>query len=205
MIRTVLKQPDDPRRVPAEDIPEHLKVTLNDHRALGDYKSRYPASAWVQVIIELCVLLIYLVVSIYGVGFTLWNINYPPTTAIELRLSATMPWSGMFFAGIAGGTLFALKYLYHVVAKAEWNRDRILWRFITPLNCGVLATGSGFGIASGVIPFIDESSFQNIYVALFYGFFIGHFSDNVLAALQRLALEWFGTVDATAKSRDTND
>ncbi|QGZ97058.1 hypothetical protein [Terricaulis silvestris] len=185
-----------------QEMPEHVRITDNDHRPLGEFRTRYPASAWAQIVIELMVLLVYLSASIYGVGFILWDIEHAPTTPLEVRLSATAPWSGMFFAGIAGGTLFALKYLYHVVAKAEWNRDRVLWRFIAPINCGVLATGSGFGIASGIIPFIDESSFQNIYVALFYGFFIGHFSDNVLAALQRLALEWFGTVDATTKSRD---
>jgi H+/Cl- antiporter ClcA len=101
----------------------------------------------------------------------------------------------MFFAALAGGATFATKWLYHSVAKGEWNRDRILWRFIAPINSAVLATAAGFGISAGIMPFLDQNSFDNLYAALFFGFFIGHFSDHVLAALQRLAKKWFGTVD----------
>lgn len=176
----------------------HLALTDNDHRGLGDFRSRYTKGAWVQILIELGVLLVYLGLAVYGVGFALWNRENPAGPLVEHWIADTLPWSGMFFAGVAGGTLFALKFLYHTVAKNEWNQDRVLWRFIVPISSGVLATCSGFGITSGIIPFVDQDSFGNIYTALFYGFFIGHFSDNVLAALHRLALQWFGTVDRSA-------
>lgn len=171
----------------------------NDHRERGEYASRYPASVWVQVVAELVVLIGALGFSVYALAFTIWAQSHKPSGPLEAALHGCMPWTAVFFAGVAGGCLFALKFLYHTVAKEEWNRDRVLWRFIVPLNSGTLAVCSGFGISAGVIPFLDAEAFENIYAAMFFGFFIGHFSDNFLAALQRLALDWFGTVDRVEK------
>ncbi len=50
-------------------------------------------------------------------------------------------------------------------------------------------------ISSGIVSVFNPAFFQNFYGALGGGFFIGYFSDNVLAALQNLAVKWFGTVD----------
>jgi hypothetical protein len=55
------------------------------------------------------------------------------------------------------------------------------------------------------MPFLDQNSFDNLYAALFFGFFIGHFSDHVLAALQRLARKWFGTVDKRGDEAERPD
>ena len=38
------------------------------------------------------------------------------------------------YLAMAGGSTFATKWLYHSVAKAEWNRDRIVWRFVAPIT-----------------------------------------------------------------------
>ncbi len=50
-------------------------------------------------------------------------------------------------------------------------------------------------ISAGIISVFNAQFFQTFYGALGGGFFIGYFSDNVLAALQNLAVKWFGTVD----------
>lgn len=176
------------------DQPSHE----NDHRTLGDYASRYTIGAWTQIVIELLVLLAYISVAIAGVGTGIELSKQPAanlTNTFSYIIWATMPWGAMFFSALAGGAIFATKWLYHSVAKAEWNRDRIIWRFIAPINSAILATAAGFGISAGIMPFLDQNSFGNLYAALFFGFFIGHFSDNVLAALQRLARKWFGTSD----------
>lgn len=184
--------------------PHHSEEALesaaheNDHRPLGQYRSRYGASAWFQIIVELVVLIAYISISIAGVAHSIETSKTggaPGTDFATYWLAVTMPWGAMFCAALAGGAIFAAKWLYHSVAKAEWNRDRIIWRFIAPINSAVLATAAGFGISAGIMPFVDQNSFGNLYAALFWGFFIGHFSDNVLAALQRLARKWFGTVD----------
>jgi hypothetical protein len=193
-------------RPPTDPLGEEHTPHSNDRRPLGFYQSRYPQGAWAQIIVELLILLAYLTVALVGV-FTAIRLGNMAAcaracpdiahTTFEAAVGATLPWSAMFFCALAGGTTFATKWLYHSVAKAEWNRDRILWRFIAPVNSAVLATAAGFGISAGIMPFLDQNSFGNIYTALFFGFFIGHFSDHVLAALQRLAKKWFGTVDNT--------
>lgn len=187
-----------------EDPPLHE----NDHRPLGDYGSRYTAGAWAQIIIELIVLIIYISIAVVGVAKGLEVYRSPaltPGDPFGYEMAVTMPWGPMFCAALAGGAIFATKWLYHSVAKAEWNRDRIIWRFIAPVNSAVLATAAGFGISAGIMPFLDQNSFRNLYAALFFGFFIGHFSDNVLAALQRLARKWFGTVDHSGSAASQPD
>jgi fructose-specific phosphotransferase system IIC component len=98
-------------------------------------------------------------------------------------------------SGVVGGTAFALKWLYHSVAKWLWNSDRILWRLIVPHLSGMLALFVAAMITSGIVSVFNAEFFSNFYGALGGGFFIGYFSDNVLAALQNLAVKWFGTVD----------
>lgn len=178
--------------------PKHLASTNNDNRELGDYQTRYGLTVWLQIVIELAVVVVYLAAALYGIALALWLRKNAPTTTTEIQIAACMPWAAVFFAGIAGGSLFALKFLYHTVAKNEWNRDRILWRFIVPVNSGVLAVCSGFGVSSGIVPFLDPQALDNLYASLFFGFFLGYFADHALARLQRLALEWFGTVDKPA-------
>lgn len=184
----VFRKPE-PAKVPAKD---------NDGRLPGEFASRYGWGVWFQVVLELLVLLVALYGALYVVCISIWK-GYAPVWRLEEFIQQSQPWPAVFCAGVAGGCLFALKFLYHAVAKQEWNQDRVLWRFIVPVNSGTLALFSGFGISAGVIPFIDQQLFENVYIALFFGFFIGHFSDNFLAALQRLAHEWFGTVDRTEK------
>jgi hypothetical protein len=104
-------------------------------------------------------------------------------------------WVSVGLSGVVGGSCNALKWLYHSVAKWEWNRDRIMWRFIVPPLSGTVAVFVSMLVASGVIALIDSRFFSGFYGAVGAGWLIGYFSDNVLAALQKLAHRWFGTVD----------
>ncbi len=51
-------------------------------------------------------------------------------------------------------------------------------------------------VSAEIVPFLNAKAFDNFYRALGAGFLLGYFSDNVLAALQNLAIRWFGTVDS---------
>lgn len=104
-------------------------------------------------------------------------------------------WVSIALSGVAGGASFDLKWLYHSVAKWTWNRDRLLWRLMVPFLSGTLAVFVAMMIRSGVVSFLNAAFFDNFYGGLSAGFLIGYFSDNVLAALQNLAVKWFGTVD----------
>src|SRR6202011_4498007 len=48
-------------------------------------------------------------------------------------------------------------------------------------------------VATGPIPFLSKTPFNSPSAGAAFGFFIGFFSDNVLAGLQRFALTTFGT------------
>jgi len=111
-------------------------------------------------------------------------------------------WLSVALSGSAGGTAFALKWLYHSVAKWTWNRDRILWRLIVPPLSGVFAVFVAFMVSAEIVPFLNAKAFDSFYRALGAGFLLGYFSDNVLAALQNLAVRWFGTVDTKFKGSD---
>jgi hypothetical protein len=104
-------------------------------------------------------------------------------------------WASMTCAGACGGCTFSLKWLYHTVAKKRWHRDRLVWRIVVPVLSAMLAVFSGLMIVSGLVPFLARAPLMVPATAAGYGFFVGYFSDNVLAALQRLALHIFGTVD----------
>ncbi len=112
-------------------------------------------------------------------------------------------WMSVGFSGMIGGSCFALKWLYHSVAKGLWNRDRVLWRLIVPILSGAVAMFVSMLVASGILSLIDSKFFSNFYGVTGVGWLVGYFSDNVLASLQKLAHKWFGTVDDPKGSAGT--
>ena len=108
-------------------------------------------------------------------------------------------WLCVALSGTVGGTSFTLKWLYHTIAKDTWHHDRIIWRLVVPILSGVFAVFVGFMVASGLVPFLNTKAFDQFYWSLAVGFFIGYFSDNVLAKLQRLANQWFGLAGGKVK------
>jgi len=194
---------------PPSKVPEDLSASdiadltsLTDGRAPGDYKTIYPLSVWVQILVEFIYLVIVqfacfaalVLLALYvvraqksGLVFDLIG-SYPASARLVAYASITL-------AGACGGCTFALKWLYHSVAKRAWHRDRTIWRFVVPISSAFLAVFSGLMIISGLVPFLARAPLAVPTTGAAYGFFVGVFSDNVLAALQRLAFHIFGTVD----------
>jgi hypothetical protein len=118
----------------------------------------------------------------------LWKslfINFSPHT---LALGAVA------LSGACGGFAFALKWLYHSVAHGWWNRDRVVWRLVVPLLSATLALFTALMIDSGIIPIFNAKVTDGPRNGAAYGFFVGFFSDNLLAALQKFADNTFGTL-----------
>lgn len=113
-------------------------------------------------------------------------------------------WMAVGFSGMIGGSCFALKWLYHSVAKSEWNCDRVLWRLIVPIISGFVAVFVSMLIASGILSIINAKFFSNFYGAAGIGWLVGYFSDNVLASLQNTAASWFGTLNDTKGNASKN-
>jgi hypothetical protein len=187
--------------------------SLTDGRDEGAYATKYGMGAWVQIVIELAYLAGMLTAAIaclsllakYAVlkeqsGF-IFGLIGPAERSKALQLYATIA-----LAGICGGCSSALKWLYHTVAKQRWHCDRLVWRLTVPVLSGTLAVFTGMMIVSGLVPFLTRSWLTGLTAAAAFGFFVGLFSDNLLAALERVAFNIFGTMnDRTPKHTDQPD
>jgi hypothetical protein len=92
-----------------------------------------------------------------------------------------------------GGTLFAIKWLYHVVAKELWNLDRRLWRLFTPHISGGLAFAVIALVSSGILRMFDAEALSRNSVVVGLGFLVGYFSDSAVAKLTEISEALFGT------------
>ena len=175
---------------------------MNDDRAIGDWNSRFCGPAWRQIIIELIYLVVLL--SLGSIALLDSALARPlpaagtstyvsPLFGLDISPGA-LKWIALWVAGLLGGTVFALKWLYHSVAKGLWNRDRVLWRLVVPFNSATVSIFTGFLFSSGVVPFLKDEALDTPIMALAFGFIFGYFSDNILAAMQNFAQKIFGTL-----------
>jgi hypothetical protein len=98
-----------------------------------------------------------------------------------------------WIGGMLGGTLFAIKWLYHVVARELWNLDRRLWRLFTPHISGGLAFAVVALVSSGMMKIFDARAMHTPSVVVGMAFLVGYFSDNAVAKLTEIADTLFGT------------
>lgn len=159
-----------------------------------------------QILFELAYLLGIIVVSVVGliqlaktvvVGPP--HVFYPDAFGSYPQNQAILVWAAAALAGACGGAASSLKWLYHSVAKQQWHRDRIIWRIVVPPLSSILSVFAGLMIVSGLIPFFSKTPFTSPTTGAAFGFFVGLFSDNVLASLQKLAFKIFGTIDRKAE------
>jgi hypothetical protein len=175
---------------------------LSDNRKPGDWVSRYGWKAWAQIVVELFYLfsLLFIGVSVISDAIVSSNVNVTTEQIHSSLLGVSMgvpiaKWFGLAIAGMIGGIVYDLKWLYHSVAYNIWNRDRCLWRICVPINSSMVSLFTGFLFASGLVPLKDEL-FDNIFALLGFGFIFGYFSDSVLAALQNFARRTLGTLSS---------
>lgn len=174
-----------------------------DGRVVGQWQSKYPYRAWFQIYTEFGYLIIILVCCAWALLTISVHLTLIPEGSSNVLLGFEVGGRGgkkllmliaTTLAGVCGGVSTALKWLYHSVGTSTWHQDRIMWRLTVPVVSGVLAAFATFIVSGEVIPIFDKKAFGNIYFSLGFGFFIGLFSDNVLAALERTARRTFGTL-----------
>lgn len=115
------------------------------------------------------------------------------------------PFTLAFFGGALGGTLFALKWLYHSVAKGIWNHDRILWRLFAPLLSAGAATTFVILSASGVLPFFGRELASSPGGATGIGLLVGFFSDRAFSMFENTIQSLFGSSRPEERSTDDNE
>jgi hypothetical protein len=198
--------PEQPERFGPPDVTN--LASLTDGRAIGQYQSAYSFGAWVQIVGELAYLLIVLGLSFAGLvllaKYVVLRETSGPVFALIGSPTESTPlvvYAAVILSGICGGCASSLKWLYHSVAKQRWHRDRLIWRLIVPPLSGVLAVFTALMIISGIVPFLNRTSLAGPASGAALGFFVGLFSDNLLAALQKVAFRAFGTVDVGTTSK----
>lgn len=194
----------------SEDADEEEKQNrIRDGRNLWQSTSKYKARDRIQFGLESA----YLIGVIVIACFYKWRImsclamfeqepgelTYPICSAPALGdVSASMVIiAALGLSGVIGGAAFALKWLYHGVAKGIWHQDRLVWRISVPLMGGVLGVFVSF-IFSGTFgaSFANDGyKLTSLLPACGFSFIVGIFADGVLASLERIARRIFGTLE----------
>lgn len=187
--------------------PQGQEERLTDDRSPGQWETRYPRNAWIQIIIELVYLVSGLCLGLlflYQIAIAAHAANGPSLwpKIFDGASRHTLALGSVAIGGACGGFAFALKWLYHSVAHGWWNRDRIVWRFVVPLLSGTLALFTALMIGSGFIPIFSSKITEGPRMGAAYGFFVGFFSDNLLAALQKFADQTLGTLGRIEKKQE---
>jgi hypothetical protein len=176
---------------------------LTDGRRPGEWQSRYEPEAWKFIRREAAYLVVFMVMALVMI-LLVWLRR--PQSLLHLSAADTRVFSRYAFAGLSGalgGVLFAMKWLYHTVAKQEWHLDRRPWRYLTPLISGGLAFFT-VAIVQSVSAFDPAVVSTNARTTAF-GFLIGFFSDNALAKLAEIAETLLGrTRHATSRKASSH-
>ncbi|MCR6686569.1 hypothetical protein [Pseudoxanthomonas sp.] len=184
--------PQDTRRsVPPG--PED-EVLNDDEREFLFWQSRYPdARARSQIRIEAIYTVAIVLVALLGL-YSTWHGWLPRLFSSDCYQCDPLTlrrYLFLAFGGLLGGSLFALKYLYKVVARGYWNQDRAIWRYTSPLLSMGLAVAAGALTSAGLFGFstADNSSGAS-FVSL--GFIAGYFADSASRKMQEVAETLFG-------------
>ena len=179
--------------------PTEKEEPLTDERTRGQWQTRYPARAWIQVVLELGYLVFIVAIALsllHQIAVSTHAVNGPGLwpKVFEGASRRTLALGAVALGGACGGSVFALKWLYHSVAHGWWNCDRVVWRFVVPLLSALLALFTALMIGSGLIPIFSNRIIDGPRIGVAYGFFVGLFSDNLIAALQKVANQTLGTL-----------
>jgi hypothetical protein len=170
-----------------------------DGRKQGDWNSRYPRKAWIQIICEGLWLLVLFFLSMTMI-FSVWKgwicSICSPTSVQEPALRKFVYYAS---AGMLGGTVFGIKYFYRSIARGWWHQDRVIWRLKSPLIATALALIVGALLDWGAIASTNPRS-GAVFVSI--GFLVGYFADKAIAKMYEVANVVFGSSSTTKSSDD---
>lgn len=168
----------------------------DDSHARWDWKSKYGDDANAHIRAEswyLGILLISVPLLMVGLWLELpkhvWHIPDPKYPAI---MRYGLAWLG----GTLGGTLFDLKWLYHLVPRGYWHLDRRLWRIFIPHVSGALSFAIMAVVSSGFIHIFDRTLVNSNAFIVALAFLTGYFTDRSVGKLAELADSLFGRAAA---------
>lgn len=171
-----------------------------DGRQEGNWKTRYPPELHKHIAAEAVYLagqgLLFLVFAamawVFAKGFSpIWITGRGSEAVLRMLGAGALA----FLGGALGGTLYALKWLYHSVAKAIWSLDRRLWRLFTPWISGLLGLIVIALIAGNVFTVFRAESMRHPSTIFGVAALVGLFSDITLGKLNEVAKALFGSAD----------
>jgi len=177
------------------------KVDAIDGRPYSEWRSRYPAAIHRFVVHELVYLAVVFALALGMIAAAVLTLRaagflFVPFSGSALRSLAD---GGLAAgAGMLGGTVFSLKWLYHAVAKGQWHLDRRIWRLSTPFISAGLALAVLALVRAEALRVLNPSFTRSIAGNLGLSFLVGYFSDMTIGKLNELAEVLF----APAKDRN---
>jgi len=170
------------------------EILNDDERKFLAWETRYPdPRAKRQIVREAYYTVAVIFVSIAGL-FVTWHgllAAYASYDCVMCDPLTLRRYLYLASSGLLGGALFALKYLYKVVARGYWNEDRALWRYTSPVLSSGLALAVGALTDAGLFGFAtNQSTSGSSFVAL--GFIVGYFADSASRKMQEVAETLFG-------------
>ena len=173
-------------------LPNEIDGVNTDGRAQLDWRSKYDADAVSQIRFDATYIAILLLLALSSIFLTWRGTAHALMASGCASCSAATfnKYSYFFLGGFLGGVLFAVKYLYKVVARQYWNMDRRLWRLFSPFLSGGLALVVGALIDSGVLGLTVKVASGAAYLS--YGFITGYFADRAIDKMQEVAETVFG-------------
>lgn len=180
------------------------EVINDDERKRFNWRSRYPKEALVRIRREAAYVLFVFVCSLAGIFLTWRGDLFAWFGCDSCSPTSLSRYAYLFFAGVLGGALFGLKYLYKVVARGWWNEDRELWRLFSPLLAGGMAFGVGALANAGLFGFtVGDTQSGASFVSL--GFIAGYFADSASRKMQEIADTLFGHPHPAPKAKSPID
>lgn len=166
----------------------------SDGRSRWEWESRYPDEAREKIRFEACYCLVLL---FFAPAILVITLSTPFKIILPMTVDARNTFQVLITAwlgGTLGGTVYAMKWLYHTVGKGWWHMDRRLWRLLTPhVSAGV--SFSFIALASSeLFEILSYTGLESFYTLLGISFLLGYFSDTAIAKLAEIAGVLFGTV-----------
>jgi hypothetical protein len=193
-----------PARRSRTDDPGFAPEEPTDGRVRGEWQTRYTDVA-ARAAIRIEAIYVSLVFLLCPTAILLLAVRWPRNW-LEIDITTwdrVAHWGFVWFGGMLGGSLFAMKWMYHSVAKGLWNQDRRLWRLFTPL----LSAGVGFTVvvlsSSRVLPLFGPDLVRSNTGATGVAILVGYFSDQTISRLAAMAEGHLGR--SRANGRRTAD
>lgn len=175
-----------------------------DDRHRGDWESIYSLEARKEIRLDGWIAGGIFIGTLIALFLT-WNgtaYSFLAGDCSRCRQASFYRYAYFMLGGLLGGSLFGIKYLYKVVARARWTLDRRLWRIFSPLVSGGLAVAVAALTDSGILGLTTKAIGGSSYLSL--GFIAGYFADSALAKMQEIAETIFGSTDRHRHAENIN-